>query len=179
MTTAAERPRHGSLAEFLSATDGMSVATIAEILRCCSRSVRNWIAGRSPIPWHRIELLRLRAADAAAAIDAPAPHVAEPAPEPPVVPTLESDPDAPDVTPADMLAWVGVHAPQYLSSARSFAAYVRGWNVIDKIRRARAAGEFTAVLARWRTLAIELPRAWRTGPIFSGIGPPAYRKITS
>ncbi|MFM0399066.1 hypothetical protein [Paraburkholderia aspalathi] len=94
--------------------------------------------------------------------------------ETPVVANIEPDPAAPDVPPAELLAWVGVHAPHYLSSRRSFALYVRGWNVVEKIRRAKREGTFAAVLARWRTQAVELPRMWRSGRMFAGIGPPAY-----
>jgi hypothetical protein len=75
-----------------------------------------------------------------------------------------------------MLAWVGVHAPHFLSSQRNFALYVRGWNVIDKIRRAKAEGAFAGVLARWRVRAAELPKAWRSGRIWNDIGSPAYNK---
>jgi hypothetical protein len=59
---------------------------------------------------------------------------------------LEPDPSAPDVPPAEMLAWVGVHAPHFLSSQRRFALYVRGWTVVDKIRRAKREGTFVDVL---------------------------------
>ncbi|MFM0158408.1 hypothetical protein [Paraburkholderia sediminicola] len=82
---------------------------------------------------------------------------------------IEPDPAAQDVPPAELLAWVGVHAPHYLSRRRSFALYVRGWNVVDKIRRAKREGTFAALLARWRTLAVELPRMWRSGRMFAGI----------
>ncbi|MEK6294214.1 MAG: hypothetical protein V4793_23075 [Paraburkholderia tropica] len=76
-----------------------------------------------------------------------------------------------------MLAWVGVHAPHFLSSQRSFALYVRGWNVVDKIRRAKRDGTFADVLARWCVLARDLPTDWRTsGRLLADTGPPAYRK---
>ncbi|WP_230943505.1 hypothetical protein [Burkholderia cepacia] len=48
--------------------------------------------------------------------------------------------------PDEMLAWVGVHAAHYLSSQRSLMGYIRGWNVVDKIRRAKSKGTFAAVL---------------------------------
>ncbi|RQS10079.1 IS21 family transposase [Burkholderia sp. Bp9002] len=170
-------PRHGTVSDFLALTDGLSSARVAEILRCCTRTIRNYVAGRSPIPWHRVELLRRIALDAnRAATDANASAAAPAAPESPVVANIEPDPASPDVPPDEMLAWVGVHAPHYLSSQRSFAHYVRGWNVVDKIRRAKHDGTFAAVLARWRTLSLELPRMWRSGPIWTGIGPPAYFK---
>jgi len=173
MTAAA--PRHGTLSDFLALTDGLSIARIASILRCCSRTIRNYIAGRSPIPWHRIELLRLlgRASNAAQTPANPLTQ-APSTPEPSCIANLEPDPASPDVPPDELLAWVGVHASHYLSSQRSFAHYVRGWNVVEKIRRAKRDGTFSAVLARWHTLSVELPRMWRSGPLWSGIGPPAY-----
>ncbi|PRF67549.1 IS21 family transposase [Burkholderia multivorans] len=179
-------PRHGTLTDFLALTDGLSIARTAEILRCCTRTIRNYLAGRSPIPWHRIELLRLRAREACAASGTSA-QVAgntasdscEPTAAVTVVANLEPDPASPDVSPDEMLAWVGVHASHYLSSQRSFAHYVRGWNVADKIRRAKRDGSFAAVLAKWRTLALELPRMWRNGPLWAAIGPPAYLRKES
>lgn len=167
-----EDPRHGYLHEFLALTNGLSIAVVAQTLRCCSRTVRNYVAGRSPIPWHRIEMLRLLALETSGALGNADPAMQ--ADETPVVANIEPDPLAPDVPPAEMLAWVGVHAPHFLSSRRSFALYVRGWNVVDKIRRAKREGTFAAVLARWHTLAVELPRMWRSGRMFAGAGPPAY-----
>ncbi|MGS1032953.1 IS21 family transposase [Burkholderia glumae] len=166
--------RHGALADFLALTDGLSIARIAQTLRCCTRTVRNYVAGRSPIPWHRIEVLRLLALESnrdAHAATAPGERVDAPSP---VRANIEPDPAAPDVPPDEMLAWVGVHAPHYLSSQRSLTHYIRGWNVVDKIRRAKSEGTFAAVLAKWRTLALDLPRSWRSGPLWTGVGPPAY-----
>ncbi|WP_260324249.1 IS21 family transposase [Paraburkholderia fungorum] len=164
--------RHGGLHEFLALTDGLSIAEVARKLRCCSRTIRNYVAGRSPIPWHRIEMLRLLALETSAARGNTSD--ATPSAETRVIPNVEPDPAAPDVPPAELLAWVGVHAPHFLSSKRSFALYVRGWNVVDKIRRAKREGTFSTVLARWHALAVELPRMWRSGRMFAGIGPPAY-----
>ncbi|HDR9048600.1 TPA: IS21 family transposase [Burkholderia vietnamiensis] len=171
MNTAA--PRHGALSDFLALTDGLSIARIAQLLRCCTRTIRNYVAGRSPIPWHRIEVLQLlvRAIDGPAAVGG----VTSAAEHPAVVANIDPDPSSPDVLPDEMLAWVGVHASHFLSSQRSFTHYVRGWNVVDKIRRAKREGTFAAVLAQWRVLAVELPRMWRTGPLWTGVGPPAYR----
>jgi hypothetical protein len=168
-------PRHGELSDFLALSNGLSIARIADVLRCCTRTVRNYLAGRSPIPWHRIELLRLLMREAAAkSSQAEArPSVDESC----VIANIEPDPDAPDVSPAEMLAWVGVHAPHYLSSQRSLLNYVRGWNVVEKIRRAKDEGSFADVLARWRVLAVELPKAWRSGRLWSDLGPPAYHKV--
>ncbi|WP_176316732.1 IS21 family transposase [Burkholderia vietnamiensis] len=174
----AAAPRHGTLSDFLALTDGLSIARTAEILRCCTRTIRNYVAGRSPIPWHRIELLRLRMREACASAAATSPPAefasASESTTASVVANLEPDPASPDVSPDEMLAWVGVHASHFLSSQRSFAHYVRGWNVADKIRRAKRDGSFAAVLAKWRVLALELPRMWRSGPLWAGIGPPAY-----
>lgn len=170
----AAAPRHGEMSEFLALTDGLSITRVADTLRCCTRTVRNYLAGRSPIPWHRIELLRLLARESRAAT---LPPVGEPdANIPDVTANLAPNPDAPDVPPAEMLAWVGVHAPHFLSSQRSFAQYVRGWNVVEKIRRAKHDGTFADVLTRWREIAVELPKAWRSGRLWADIGPPAYHK---
>jgi hypothetical protein len=163
--------RHGCVHEFLELTGGLTIAAIARKLRCCSRTVRNYVAGRSPIPWHRIELLRLLAQSGASHTNPGAPT---PRDESPVVPNIDPDPAAPDVPPAEILAWVGIHAPHFLSSQRSFALYVRGWNVVDKIRRAKSEGRFSAVLERWQELAVELPQMWRAGRLFAGADPPAY-----
>ncbi|HGO6080599.1 TPA: IS21 family transposase [Burkholderia cenocepacia] len=166
--------RHGALADFLALTNGLSIARIAQTLRCCTRTVRNYVAGRSPIPWHRIEVLRLLALESnRTAHEATAPDARLDGPSP-VRANIEPDPAAPDVPPDEMLAWVGVHAPHYLSSQRSLTHYIRGWNVVDKIRRAKSEGTFATVLAKWRALALDLPRAWRSGPLWTGIGPPAY-----
>jgi hypothetical protein len=168
-------PRHGELSDFLALSNGLSIARVADVLRCCTRTVRNYIAGRSPIPWHRIELLRLLACESAAkSSPTQSQHDLD---ESGVTANIEPDPDAPDVPPAEMLAWVGVHAPHYLSSQRSLENYVRGWNVVDKIRRAKDEGSFADVLARWRVLAVELPKAWRSGRLWSDLGPPAYHKV--
>lgn len=166
--------RHGTLCDFLDLTDGLSIARVAEILRCCTRTIRNYVAGRSPIPWHRIELLRLRGRETDTY---PARTDSQPvADETGVIANIAPDPDAPDVPPAEMLAWVGVHAAHFLSSQRSFELYVRGWNVVDKIRRAKKEGSFADVLARWRVLALDLPKSWRSGRLWSDLGPSAYHK---
>ncbi|WP_321939826.1 IS21 family transposase [Paraburkholderia sp. J8-2] len=161
------------MSDFLKLTDGLSVAHVANILRCCTRTVRNYVAGRSPIPWHRIELLRLLKHEPSAAAT-PAAEARSADPDVVLAANIEPDPAAPDVPPAELLAWVGVHAPHYLSSQRSFALYVRGWNVIDKIRRAKREGTFSDVLASWRVLAHELPKSWRSGRLVNDNGPPAY-----
>ncbi|PYE27980.1 hypothetical protein C7410_101312 [Paraburkholderia silvatlantica] len=166
-------PRHGDLSGFLTLTNGLSIARVADILRCCTRTVRNYVAGRSPIPWHRIELLRLLKREATAAAN-PQAEVDLVKFDDGLTANIEADPAAPDVPPAEMLAWVGVHAPHFLSSQRSFALYVRGWNVVDKIRRAKREGTFSDVLSSWRVLARELPKPWRSGRLVKDNGPPAY-----
>lgn len=168
----AAAPRHGALSDFLVLSGGMSIPRIAAILRCCTRTVRNYVAGRSPIPWHRIEMLRLLALQSNAAATQLTSRSNTDDLE--VVATIEPDPNAPDVPPDELLAWVGVHAPHFLSSQRSFTHYVRGWNVVDKVRHAKRDGRFAAVMARWRELSLELPRRWRSGPLWSDIEPPAY-----
>ncbi|MBR8317029.1 IS21 family transposase [Burkholderia dolosa] len=116
--------RHGGLAEFLALTDGLTISKITEVLRCCAHSVRNWIKGRPPIPWHRIEVLRIWRAT-----------VCDP-------------------------------APHFLSRRNAFEYYVRGWNVADKVRHAKANRTFCDVLRCWRAIAVERVREWRSGPLF-------------
>ncbi|MDE1140919.1 IS21 family transposase [Paraburkholderia sp. SIMBA_009] len=171
-------PRHGELSDFLTLTDGLSIARVAEALRCCTRTVRNYAAGRSPIPWHRIELLRLLKSETAAAEAAPAEILPADA-DVGFTANIEPELAAPDVPAAELLAWVGVHAPHFLSSQRSFALYVRGWNVVDKIRRAKREGTFADVLTRWRVLALEIPKSWRSGRLLKDNGPPAYHRSTT
>jgi hypothetical protein len=145
-------PRHGELSDFLALSDGLSIARVAEMLRCCTRTIRNYVAGRSPISWHRVELLRLLVRKGTATTLST--ESQSESCESKVTANIASDPDAPDVSPAEMLAWFGVHAPHYLSSQRSFQLYVRGW----------------------RVLALELPKSWRSGRLWNDLGPPAYFK---
>jgi len=91
--------RHGGLHEFLALTGGLSIAEVARKLRCCSRTIRNYVAGRSPIPWHRIEMLRLLALETSATQGNSSDGMS--ADEPPVVANIDPDPAAPDVPPAD------------------------------------------------------------------------------
>lgn len=147
-------PRHGSLDEFISLTEGLSVAKITEILRCCARSVRNWIAGRSPIPWHRVEILR----EWHHKLENPS--------------TLPASSELHDVVTEEeeQVAWVSVHAPHFLSSIRAFTAYVKGWDVATKIARAKADGSWRSILHRWRETLTPEFRTWRTGPLFKDYG---------
>jgi hypothetical protein len=102
--------RHGYLHEFLALTDGLSITAVARTLRCCSRAIRNYVAGRSPIPQHRIEMLRLLALEISVTQGNPLDDMT--ADETPVVPNIEPDPTSPDVPPSELFAWVGVHAPR-------------------------------------------------------------------
>ncbi|WP_176039531.1 IS21 family transposase [Burkholderia stabilis] len=148
--------RHGSLAEFTALTDGLTISKIAEVLRCCARSVQNWIKGRSPIPWHRIEVLRIWRATVCS--DPAAPNAV----------TLPDGSALADVVTdeQELLAWVCVHAPHFLSRRSAFDYYVRGWDVAGKVRHAKANGSFRDVLLRWRTMIVERVREWRSGPLF-------------
>ncbi len=76
----------------------------------------------------------------------------------------------------ELIAWFGVHSPNFLSSKLSFERYVRGWRVVEKIRRAKLEGTFARVLAQWRVVALDLPKHQRAGGMFSATGPPAYFK---
>ncbi|NML31771.1 helix-turn-helix domain-containing protein [Paraburkholderia antibiotica] len=149
----------GRREQFLALIDGLTIERVAEVLRCCTRSVRNWRAGRSPVPWWRIEFLRIWRHN------------------------LDADPDA-RVLPEDSalanvvteeqecLAWVSVTAPHFLSSRHAYEHYLKGWDVAGKIRRAKAAGQFRDVLRRWRELAKVEVRRWRDGPLFQGSNAP-------
>lgn len=163
--------RHGRIEDFLALADGLSCRDIARLLRCCLRTVKNYVAGRSPIPWHRIEILRTLLDDSR---DAPKCKCirGDPNEDGSVVANLEDGIATEDVPPEELLAWVGTHAPHYLSSKRSFSHYVKGWNVVDKIRRAKREGTFRSVQSRWRKLALDLATSWRSGKLFSAA--PAY-----
>lgn len=54
------------------------------------------------------------------------------------VPVLESD----------ILAWVAAVSPRWLSPERSFHNYVRSWDVAGKVRAAKLAGTFEAIINR-------------------------------
>lgn len=62
------------------------------------------------------------------------------------------------VTLDDQRAWVKAVAPAYGSSERSFAYYVRHWNVADKIRRAKLAGTFDTTIENARARRAFLSR---------------------
>jgi hypothetical protein len=141
-----------TLDQFKALTDGLTNDRIAEVLQCCTRSVRNWLAGRSPIPWWRIEFLKIWRANVHA--------------EPGAIVLPEGSALANVVTEEqECLAWVSVAAPQFLSSRRAYEHYLKGWNVADKIRLAKTAGRFGDVLRRWRELAKMEVRRWRHGPL--------------
>lgn len=54
------------------------------------------------------------------------------------IPVLESE----------IVLWVAAVAPRWLTPARSFNGYVRGYAVIDKIRAAKLSGHFDSITAR-------------------------------
>ncbi|WP_186078666.1 IS21 family transposase [Burkholderia gladioli] len=139
--------------DFVALIDGLSIEKITEVLRCCTRSVRNWISGRSPIPWWRIEALRIWRA-----------QVAE---NPPKEATLPPDSELADILTdeQEQVAWVTVHAPHFLSSHRSFRNYVTGWRVAEKIALAKMAGTFVEVIRQWRAIKSATLRQWRRGPL--------------
>ncbi|WP_431819307.1 hypothetical protein [Burkholderia sp. F1] len=56
---------------------------------------------------------------------------------------------------------------------------MRGWSVVDKIRRAKHDGTFAGVIARWRVLPLELPRMWRSGPMWRVTGENEAAKVCS
>lgn len=89
-------------------TDGLSIARIAQLLSDCTHTIRNYVADHAPIPWHRIELLRLLARK----VDAPpvrAVTASTTTEQPAVVANVETDPACPGALLDKMLAWVGVH----------------------------------------------------------------------
>lgn len=146
--------RHGSLDEFILLTEGLSIEKITEILRCCDRSIRNYLAGRSPIPWYRIEMLREWR------------HKTQ---NPSSLPTDSALHDV-VAEEEEQLAWVSVHAPHFLSSMRAFMSYVKGWDVAARIARAKADGSWRAILRRWRETITPEFRSWRSGPLFADYG---------
>ena len=136
--------------------EGLAISKIVEVFRCCERTVRNYLCGRSPIPWHRAEILRQwqhKNANAAA---------------------VPADSALHDVLTEheENLAWVSATAPNYLSSERSFLHYVRGWNVREKIARAKASGTWRTILRRWRETLTPQFRTWRTSGKFVDYGEP-------
>ncbi|SOE91888.1 hypothetical protein SAMN05414139_04571 [Burkholderia sp. D7] len=50
------------------------------------------------------------------------------------------------VTHDDLYAWVEAVAPAFTSSTRSFELYVRGWDVVEKVRRAKLAGTYETTI---------------------------------
>ncbi|MBB5469154.1 hypothetical protein HDG32_005301 [Paraburkholderia sp. CI2] len=141
--------------QFVKLTEGLTIDRVAEVLHCCTRSVRNWLAGRSPVPWWRIEFLRIWRANVVAEPDTP------PLPEGSELADVVTEEQ-------ECLAWVCIVAPHFLSSRRAYEQYLKGWDVAGKIRHAKATGQFLDVLRRWRTLAKVEIRRWRHGPLFSG-----------
>ncbi|ADJ63872.1 conserved hypothetical protein [Herbaspirillum seropedicae SmR1] len=56
--------RYGDRDEFVFYADGKSPKTLARMLRRSERSVKDWLDGKSKIPWWVPELLRLRQMEA-------------------------------------------------------------------------------------------------------------------
>ncbi len=52
------------------------------------------------------------------------------------------------VSESDVHAWVSATSPAYMSSDRSFQSYVKNYDVLSKIRRAKLAGDFDAIIAK-------------------------------
>ncbi|KVC68562.1 hypothetical protein WT10_32660 [Burkholderia stagnalis] len=52
------------------------------------------------------------------------------------------------VTQDEIAAWVAALAPAYMATERSFARYVRLWDVAGKVRAAKLAGTFESTIAR-------------------------------
>ncbi|WP_438392303.1 hypothetical protein [Caballeronia sp. DA-9] len=52
------------------------------------------------------------------------------------------------VTHDDLHAWVEAVAPAYTSSTRSFEHYVRGWSVVEKVRRAKLDGTYETTIEK-------------------------------
>jgi hypothetical protein len=49
------------------------------------------------------------------------------------------------VTDSDLFDWVSAISPRWLYPPRSYALYLSGWNVADKVRAAKISGTFDAI----------------------------------
>jgi hypothetical protein len=49
------------------------------------------------------------------------------------------------ITHADIRSWVAAVSPRWLFPPRSYARYVKDWQVSDKVRAAKIAGTFDAI----------------------------------
>lgn len=123
--------------------------------------MRNWIKERSPIPWHRIELLRAWRANVDGRSDE---HGTASLPDNSALADVLTDEQ-------EELAWVTVIAPHYLSRRHAFLNYVKFWDVAGKIKRAKAEGRFAEIVHRWRNTKIVRRSEWRSGPLFSDVDP--------
>jgi hypothetical protein len=148
--------RHCPLEDFLKLAKGLAIDKIIELFRCCERTVRNYLCGRAPIAWHRAEILRQWLHKNTNESAVPADSALHE-----VLTEYEEN-----------LAWVSATAPNYVSSERSFINYVRGWNVRDKIARAKANGSWRAILRQWRETLTPEFRVWRTSGRFYDFGEP-------
>ncbi|MDN7182526.1 hypothetical protein M0D69_31805 [Caballeronia sp. SEWSISQ10-4 2] len=52
------------------------------------------------------------------------------------------------VTHDDLYAWVEAVAPAYTSSTLSFEHHVRGWSVVEKVRRAKLDGTYETTIEK-------------------------------
>jgi hypothetical protein len=73
------------------------------------------------------------------------------------------------VTEDDLRTWVEALAPAFLSSDGAYSLYLRGWDVTEKVHRAKLAGTFEATASAGtdrhnrlaRRLGVHIPGARR------------------
>ncbi len=65
------------------------------------------------------------------------------------------------ITSDDITAWVYAVAPAFCSSDRAIALYVRQWDVVEKIRRAKLSGYFESTIENARERRAFLLRRFR------------------
>ncbi|RQP43157.1 hypothetical protein [Burkholderia ubonensis] len=64
------------------------------------------------------------------------------------------------VTQDEVVSWVAALAPSYMATERSFARYVRLWDVAGKVRAAKLAGTFDATIENARARRAFLSRRY-------------------
>ncbi|MFX1803532.1 hypothetical protein PWR66_07750 [Paraburkholderia sp. A1RO-5] len=62
------------------------------------------------------------------------------------------------VTQDELYAWVAAVAPAFACNERSIQRYISGWNVADKVRRAKLAGTFESTIEKAREKRAYLSR---------------------
>lgn len=62
------------------------------------------------------------------------------------------------ITPADIAAWL-INVPRIHPDSPRAAHYVRGWDVVGKVRAAKALGRFEAITAP-RMIEVQSPAWW-------------------